>query len=164
MSKVITLDLFDSASIKRAADNLNRIAKNFKELDKKILEEVCSSGAETCREQIIMHGATDSGELYDSVGYEVTDDVGHIYANATHAKFVEYGTGVVGNGTYPNGIPWAYDIHGHGEDGWVYYKKGSFHWTQGQASRPFMYDTAKELKNEGLSKAVKKVIERELQK
>lgn len=72
-----------------------------------------------------------------SGGYEIS--VGKDYA-----MYVEYGTGIVGS-EHPHPspeIPWAYDINNHGDDGWQYIgKDGKLHWTKGQPSRPFMYNT-----------------------
>ena len=34
-----------------------------------------------------------------------------------------------------------------GEKGWFYFKNGEWHWTKGMPSRPFMYNTASELRN-----------------
>lgn len=61
-----------------------------------------------------------------------------------YAIYVEYGTGIVGKQGQPHPnpeIPWQHDINGHGEDGWFYMENGRGHWTSGQASRPFMYET-----------------------
>lgn len=62
------------------------------------------------------------------------------------AIFVEYGTGIVGKQAphHPKPqLPWVHDSHEHGDAGWFYMKDGRGHWTAGQASRPFMYDTWK---------------------
>lgn len=62
------------------------------------------------------------------------------------ALFIEYGTGIVGEGE-PHPDPQtvgkydAYDSQGHGYDGWVYIKNGRYRWTAGQESKPFMYHT-----------------------
>lgn len=73
-----------------------------------------------------------------------------------YAVFVEFGTGVVGEGNqHPKAgeFGWEYDINGHGDAGWWYptdagdpnpttklSKNGWVAFTRGQASRPFMYD------------------------
>ena len=54
------------------------------------------------KENIVAMGAVDTGELLNSITYEVDNDhsVGTeitITANAEHAKYVEFGTGVVGH-------------------------------------------------------------------
>ena len=62
---------------------------------------------------------------------------------------MEYGTGVRGKNS-PHPKPpegWIYDVNEHGEEGWWYMgDDGELHWTRGMPSRPFMYDTAKELR------------------
>jgi HK97 gp10 family phage protein len=66
----------------------------------------------------------DTGELKDSihtasVQLEGTVVSGTVTADAPHAEFVEYGTGVRGDGTYPYELPadWHYDYKGQGWKG-----------------------------------------------
>ncbi len=87
-----------------------------------------------------------SGELQDSIGPgEIKDDgkriTGSVVATAGHAAFEEFGTGLIGAGTYPGELPqenvpitgsWDYD-----------YRRVGY---QGRAARPFMrpaLDTAR---------------------
>lgn len=75
-----------------------------------------------------------------------------------YTMYVEYGTGVVGEGFQhpdPSMADWEYDINQHGDEGWWYpsYEEDRnstkyqtkdgvwWAWTAGQASRPFMYHT-----------------------
>lgn len=75
-----------------------------------------------------------------------------------YSMYVEYGTGVVGEGfQHPEAdkVDWMYDINNHGDSGWWYpsYEEDRnstkyqaedgtwWAWTAGQASRPFMYHT-----------------------
>lgn len=81
----------------------------------------------------------DTGELQGSIGYTVTRGIQNmtgggslfgvqagVAATAQHAQFVEFGTGIVGSGTYPyplpsEGVPitggWQYDYKGQGWHG-----------------------------------------------
>lgn len=70
------------------------------------------------------------------------DGLGIIVTVASeYAMYVEYGTGIVGSEN-PHPHPWEYDINAYGEDGWIYKgDDGKLHWTAGQPSRPFMYNT-----------------------
>ena len=64
--------------------------------------------------------------------------------------YVEFGTGIVGSeNSHPDTsiVGWKYDTNKHGEKGWHYFKDGAWHWTQGMPSRPFMYNTASELRS-----------------
>lgn len=93
-------------------------------------------------------------EIIDNgVSIQLTGDGG---SASNYAIFVEFGTGVVGEGSsHPKASEygWVYDVNGHGESGWWYPtdaddpnptkklgKEGWIAFTRGQASRPFMYD------------------------
>ena len=68
---------------------------------------------------------------------------GRVYTNCEYAMYVEFGTGVKGNGTYP------YKIEGLTLDykpkGWAYYDedKGEWIYTKGQKAQPYMYPALK---------------------
>ena len=77
-----------------------------------------------------------------------------------HVAFVEFGTGVVGqnsphkNGEYLAKAAWGYATGPKifttkdGRVGWIYpTDDGSFRFTEGMRSRPFMYETALELQH-----------------
>lgn len=89
----------------------------------------------------------DTGQLAGSIhmntkktatGYE-----GRVYTNLEYAMYVEFGTGVKGNGTYP------YKIKGlnlsYKDKGWLYFsdKEDKYIFTTGQAAQPFMYPALK---------------------
>lgn len=98
-----------------------------------------------------------NSKLASSARITVTDDGIYISMDSEYAMFVEYGTGVVGEGfSHPkaNIHGWEYDTNQHGDKGWYYptteddpnptkrYKNGEWWaWTAGQESKPFMYDT-----------------------
>lgn len=68
-----------------------------------------------------------------------------------YAKYVEYGTGIVGDAN-PHPSPpkkWVYDENEHGDEGWLYYKPKlkMARWTLGQEGAAFMYKTYLYLKN-----------------
>lgn len=71
-----------------------------------------------------------------------------VYTNCPYAAYVEFGTGVIGeNSPHPDTsiAGWKYDINDHGEAGWIYFKDGKRHWTNGMPARPFMFETAQYL-------------------
>jgi HK97 gp10 family phage protein len=76
--------------------------------------------------------------------------IGKVYTNLNYAPFVEFGTGIKGNGTYPNkdvklsyrNTPWVYTADG-GE---------TFYRTEGQVAQPYMYPAIK--RNEKKIKAM----------
>ena len=85
----------------------------------------------------------DKGDLAGSIHMQVKDTgeelQGRVYTNKEYAPYVEFGTGVTGNGTYP------YQIEGlnlvYRDKGWAYYDedKGEWIYTKGQEAQPYMY-------------------------
>ena len=75
--------------------------------------------------------------------------------------YVEFGSGIRGQeAQHPMAgeLGYVYDVNNHGEDGWVYFndRDGQYHWTDGMPSRPFMYDTVREL--DAICEKVAKVV------
>ena len=85
----------------------------------------------------------DTGQLAGSIHMQVKDTgnelQGRVYTNAEHAAYVEFGTGIKGDGTYP------YKVKGlnlvYKDKGWAYYDedKGEWIYTKGQEAQPYMY-------------------------
>lgn len=149
MSQRITFTL-DSRSVGRSISDLQRYRAEFIRKCNELLARLTEEGVNTAKLQVAALGAIDTGELADSIeGYfSPSLRCGFVRAGAWYAIYVEYGTGVVGaNAPHPNPAGWAYDVNGHGENGWVYQsdRDGKFHWTKGQPSRPFMHNTMREL-------------------
>lgn len=98
----------------------------------------------------------DTGNLLSSIvgesggGSPAGSNYGFVKCKCGYAVYVEFGTGVVGKDKqHPDLsiVGWHYDVNGHGELGWFYPgKDGKFHWTKGMPSRPFMYNTALQLR------------------
>lgn len=138
-------------NIDKAIEELERyekqVQKNIEDFLKKLLEE----GVDIAKAQIIQLDAVETGEVRDSLKYTLYKEGrnGIIFTDSRHACRVEFGDGIRGaEAPHPNiPVPWAYDSNGHGEDGWYYFDKnqGRIRYTQGMPSRPFMYNTAKEL-------------------
>ena len=86
---------------------------------------------------------SDTGNLRASINMNVKDTgkeiQGRVYTNCEYAMYVEFGTGIKGNGTYP------YKIEGvtltYKPKGWAYYDedKGEWIYTKGQKAQPYMY-------------------------
>jgi hypothetical protein len=92
---------------------------------------------------------TDTGDLADSIVGEIFGSgpsmYGKIYIEGPaedYAKFVEFGTGIIGEENPHQFVPYTYDINGHGEKGWRYKSRdGRFYWTMGSMPKSFMYNT-----------------------
>jgi len=104
-----------------------------------------------------------TGTLLSSITSECGGNFGYVRCKCGYAVYVEFGTGIAGKQKpHPDIsiVGWAYDVNSHGEPGWWYpttetdhnpYKrKGKdgkvYAWTKGMPSRPFMYNTAQELR------------------
>lgn len=151
MPKKITFGL----SVKEVQEAIKQVEAYKKELNNKcqlLVQALTDKGIEIAKFNVRSLGAFYTGELEQSINgyYSPTLGTGIIYAGAFYAVYVEFGTGIRGSeASHPlsGKTGWYYDVNNHGESGWVYYNEndGSYHWTDGMPSRPFMYETGREL-------------------
>ena len=141
-------------NIDDAIRQIEEYEKKVQEKIKEFLTRLLEDGANIAKAKIIELKAVESSELQDSFQYTLYKEgnKGIIFTDCSHACFVEFGTGVRGSASPHPTLPWAYDSNGHGEDGWYYYdtKQGRVRFTQGMPSRPFMYETARELEQKAV--------------
>lgn len=135
-------------SLRKAAAELRAYKSRVEQLPEKLVAELASQGA-----QIALFEARDikdTGYLLSRIMGESGGKIGYVKCKCGYAVFVEFGTGVVGsNKPHPDIsiLGWQYDVNGHGELGWWYPgKDGKLHWTRGMSSRPFMFNTAQQLR------------------
>ena len=142
---VITFSL-SQASIEAAIDQLKAYRDKVQGLDAKLVKRLAEEGAEIAQSYVPVY----TGELMNSIRGEASGREGRVIAYSDYGGYVEFGTGIVGAGE-PHPAPWpgwTYDYNNHGEEGWWWPDdSGYYHWTQGQPAKPFMYNTAQELKN-----------------
>ncbi len=137
-----------SQAIKELEDYKKKVRENVKEMLQQLLDE----GVEIAKAKIVELNAQETNELFESLQSSLLYKEGNkgiIFTDCSYACYVEFGTGVKG-ATKPHPIlPWAYDVNGHGEDGWYYYdaKQDRVRFTKGMPSRPFMYETTRKLEN-----------------
>ena len=121
-------------SINQALKEVKAYQRKVEQAPQKLIEYLTAQGVEIAKMNVSDMNAYDSGELY----------------NTAHAAFVCFGTGIVGkNNQHPNIAiaGWKYDVNDHGELGWWYIgRDGRAHWTKGMPSRPYMYNTAQQLR------------------
>lgn len=142
-------------SVKEINRAIREVEKYKAELSNKmsmLIEALTDYGVEIAKVQVRQLGAWYTGELESSISgyFSPSLGVGIIKAGAPYAVYVEFGTGVVGKSQpHPSPDDWRYDINEHGESGWWYFNDYTGHpqWTKGMPSRPFMYNTARELEN-----------------
>lgn len=141
-----------------------------------LAEKLSERGVEIARVQIADLDAIFTGELIQSLHseYEGSTQYGAIFAvvaDSSHAVFVEFGTlgSMGGKKEYPyplpEGVQWSYGSGKHiiqnskGEYGWFYKADdGKVYWCSGMDSRPFMYNTALQLRNKKLIEDIAKEI------
>lgn len=141
-------------NVSQAIEELEKYRKQLESNIKEFLTRLLESGVDISKAKIMELGAIDNGELLNSMDYMLYKEgnKGIIFTKCTHACFVEFGTGVKGaNSPHPT-KPWLYDTNEHGEDGWYYYdtELGRIRFTKGMPSRPFMYETTKELEQKAV--------------
>ena len=150
MAKTVIRFSLNDKDIDRAIKEVKQFEVDFFEKCNRLIEALTDYGVEVAKVKVAELDAVYTGELMNSIEgyYSPTYNVGIIKAGAYYAAYVEFGTGVVGkSASHPNPGDWQYDVNNHGDEGWVYYDdySGAFRWTKGFKSRPFMYNTAREL-------------------
>lgn len=153
MAKTVIRFSLNEKDINRAIKEVEQFKKEFLEKCNQLIEALTDYGVKVAKLKVTELDAVYTGELWNSIEgyYSPTYGVGIIKAGAYYAAYVEFGTGVVGSQSpHPNPQGWQYDVNGHGDEGWVYYDDytGAFRWTKGFKSRPFMYETARQLERE----------------
>ena len=155
MARVVTFDL-TTDGITHAISEINRFKGDFLRACQEALRILAAEkGVKFATQRISYYLAQRPSSPYVRTGrlensmrgyYDSGKGMGILYSNCWYAVFVEYGTGVVGAAN-PHPQPWSYDVNDHGTDGWYYIESGGKpHWTMGQPSAPFFYDTKQELK------------------
>ena len=153
MGKTVIKFSLNEKDIDRAITEIEKFKKQFIAKCNSLIEALTEEGVKVAKLKVAELDAVYTGELMNSIDgyYSPTYNVGIIKAGAYYAAYVEFGTGVVGKGSaHPNPGGWQYDVNGHGDKGWVYYDddSGKFRWTKGFKSRPFMYNTARQLEKD----------------
>lgn len=187
MSKKTLSATLSVSSIRQLQKDLEKYRDSLTYKARLLAEKLSERGVEIARVQIDDLDAIFTGELIQSLhsGYKGSTQYGAIFAIVTdsdHAAFVEFGTGQVGmENPYPHklpqGVTWKYnsgktirqaeeDIVIHGD---VYVKAGEYFWSyigddgklhisKGMPARPYMYNTAMELRNMKLIEEVAKEV------
>lgn len=153
MAKTVIRFTLDQKDIDRAIKELKQFKTEFLKKCNQLVQELTEHGVDVAKVEVTQLDAVYTGELRNSIeGYfSPTSNVGIIKAGALYAVHVEFGTGVVGQRSpHPNAQGYRYDINAHGDEGWFYYDddSGQVRWTKGFKSRPFMYNTARQLEKD----------------
>ena len=135
---------------------IDRLTKRFNKIAALELRGTMNDATKLVHGQAKALAPVDKGQLAGSIHMQVksTGDAleGRVYTNAEYAAYVEFGTGIKGNGTYP------YQVEGlsleYRDKGWAYFDedKGEWIYTKGQEAQPYMYPALK-----GNEKTIKKM-------
>ncbi len=140
--------------IRQYKQNLKRKAQN-------IVSALMEEGVDICTAEIISLDIYDTGKLLQGLnGYtDLQANKAVIKVDCDYAVFIEFGTGIPGRNSGYVGKAITKTAYKHlggthyvtlsdGTLGWFYRgDDGKMHFTKGQASRPFMYNTAERLKD-----------------
>lgn len=127
-----------------------------------LVQRLSEEGVRIAKSNITTLDAIFTGELLNSIksesgGSTKNTAIFYVVADSEHAAYVEFGTGQLGlEGSYPypfpEGVEWNYNTGktifqiSEGQYGWFFpMEDGTWRFTQGMPSRPFMYETAIEL-------------------
>lgn len=123
--------------------NIDRLVHKLNNIAEMELRETMNKATTLVHGEAKNLAPEDTGVLAGSIHMEVkktsTELQGRVYTNTEYAPYVEFGTGVKGNGTYP------YKVEGlnlsYKDKGWAYKdeKTGEWIYTKGQVAQPYMY-------------------------
>lgn len=157
--KTIKVSL-STRSIEKAKKELHAYKAEIRKKANQIIAELISYGLDVCKSNIAEMNIYDTGNLSRSVSVYLDESQmrGFIRVNCDYAVFVEFGTGTKGIGTpyigkamseigykYMGGT--KYVTLSDGRIGWFYpADDGTWRFTEGLPSRPFMYETGQEMR------------------
>ena len=130
--------------------NIDRLLSKFKQVGKLDLKPVIKECTLLVEAQAKSLCPVNNGDLVGSIHPEVKESpnkvYGRVYTQKWDAKYVEFGTGPKGNGTYPYKIKgftlkyrntkWCYPTFNGG-------RELKYVWTRGQEAQPYMYPALK---------------------
>lgn len=158
----------NTKSINDAIEKLNAYNVELENKTKLLVQRLADEGYKVILDKIFDYDAIETGNMLNTL----TETVNGTYAALSIgdcAMYVEFGTGPVGANSQYKGDSkgWKYDVGEHIDNyiingvevrGWFYPDgAGGYRFTQGMPSRPFMYDSAMELRYVRFTSIVKEV-------
>lgn len=126
---------------------IDKLTRRFNKLANMELKSEMNKAVEIVHGQAENLAPVDTGTLAGSIKMSVktlpNGLQGRVYTNEEYAAYVEFGTGVKGNGTYPYTIK-GFNLTYHPK-GWAYVDEDTGEWvyTKGQEAQPYMYPALK---------------------
>lgn len=168
MAKKILKSGLSVSGIRQLQKDLKRYQEHLTNKAAQFAKRLSEKGVDIAQIEIADFDAIFTGELIASIHSKFIDSTKNgaifaVVADSSHAVFVEFGTlgSMGGKKEYPyplpEGVQWSYGSGKHiiqnskGEYGWFYKADdGKVYWCSGMDSRPFMYNTALQLRNKKL--------------
>lgn len=153
---VIKVNPLDPNSIAEAKEKLKKYKKDLAEKTRRLVSELTDYGELIAKEFVPVYSGVAKSNIFGY--YDSANNRGIIEAGG-YCAYIEFGTGV-GNWQHPSpeyiaAMGWAYGVGTYifetkdGRIGWYYpYGDGTWRFTEGMPSRPFMYETMMILKQE----------------
>lgn len=152
----ITLDLNDPNGIRNAIKELKQYKKDYHSRVQQLLQKFIDNGISIARSKVIDYKIIYDNNLSNSINGFISGNVGFIRVDDKNAVFFEFGTGPRGAASpHPMGASyksegWYTKADGKAMDtlyGWqpLGSDGDTYFYTEGQAAKPFMYETALEL-------------------
>lgn len=126
---------------------VDTLTQRFNKIANMELKEAVNKATQLVHGQAKALAPADTGLLRGSIHMKVKNTgkaiEGRVYTNTEYAAYVEFGTGVKGNGTYPHNVE-GLSLE-YRNKGWAYYDedKGEWIFTKGQKAQPYMYPALK---------------------
>lgn len=152
----IQVDL-SSSSLNQAAEELRSYAKTLDGKAQALCESLAADAATDAQANCptsrvsVGYRAKASGATVYATG-EVVSPADNSYS-VPLSQLVEFGTGIGAGAGYAAEHGFERDVNGHGGEGWLYYKDGSFYRTTGQRAHKFMGNAAERARADLISKA-----------
>ena len=157
MRTEIKIDLNKQGSIENAIKELETYKKNLNSRVQRLLQRFIDDGISIARAKVVSLGIIHDNNLSGSINGMIVGNVGFIKVDDKNAVYFEFGTGPRGaQSPHPNGGSyksegWFTKADGKPMDalyGWnpLGNNGDTYFYTEGQAAKPFMYETALELR------------------
>lgn len=161
MKKVIKVKL-EPKSIEKAIKELEEYKADLERRVRLLVKTLTERGASLARAKVVDMGIIHNTNLLGSIEGFCVGNVGYVRVNDEYAMFFEFGTGPVGaskphplreSGDYKSD-GWYTAADGKPMDrlyGWLPLKHPDgniYYYTEGQKAKPFMYETALQLRDE----------------
>lgn len=158
MKKVIRVKL-DPHSIDEAIKEIQAYKEDLERRVRFLLKRLTDQGVEIAKAKVVEHKIIHDTKLTDSIGGFVMGNVGFVRVDDENAVFFEFGTGPIGaKNPHPSGDGkyasqgWHTQADGKPMErlyGWKpLFGEDVYYYTEGQAAKPFMYETAMQLREE----------------